>query len=141
MISAFLRTLCAFVLVSLLVACASQMTVPSAKLGEKYRKDFNSALRWKQYKVAASHMQPELRSEFLAIFDELKDIHIVDVRVVDAQSFDENSRFETTLEMDYYLLPSVTVKTFRFDQSWEFQGSEEQPQRGYSIVSPFPEFP
>lgn len=136
----FLKTLCGFTLVSILFACASQVT-PSAKLGGKYREDFNSALRWKQFKVAASHMQPEFREEFLATFDELRDIHIVDVRVVDVQSFEENRRLETTLEMDYYLLPSVTVKTFRFNQSWEFRGGEDLSQAGYVIVSPFPEFP
>jgi len=43
--------------------------------------------------------------------------------------------------MDYYLLPSVSVKTFRFEQSWEFFGGDDQPQNGYFIVTPFPKFP
>lgn len=135
-----IKALCGFALVSLLFACASQIA-PSAELGGKYRKDFNSALRWKQFKVAAGHMKPEHSKAFLATFDELRDIDIVDVREVSVETFDENRRIEVTIEIEYYLLPSVTVKTFRFDQIWEFQGDETQSPIGYFIVSPFPEFP
>lgn len=140
MIADFIKVLCGFVLVLSLLACG-QHVPPSAELGETHRDDFNYALRWKKFKGAAEYMRPEHRKAFLATFDKLKDIHIIDVREVSVEPFDENQRFDTTLEMDYYLLPSVSVKTFRFEQSWEFFGGEDQPQNGYFIVTPFPEFP
>ena len=105
------------------------------------RDDFMNALRWKRYQVAASLMQPEYGQEFLKTFRTLKDIHIVDVRLLDIKRSAEGWRFDTTMEMDYYLLPSVTVKTFSFDQTWEFFSGEDSKGQAYFIVTPFPDFP
>ncbi len=105
------------------------------------RDDFMNALRWKRYQVAASLMQPEYAQEFLKTFRTLKDIHIVDVRLLDIKRSAEGWRFDTTMEMDYYLLPSVTVKTFSFDQTWEFFSGEGSKEQAYFIVTPFPDFP
>lgn len=136
-----LKTLCSVCLVFLLLACSSHIQ-PSADLAKRFRDDFTSALRWKQYKVAAGHMQEEKhRKEFLARFDELRDLHIVDVKLLDVQSSDAEQRFDTDIEMEYYLPPSVTLKTFRFQQSWEFNQGENPMKQGYFIVTPFPDFP
>ncbi len=43
--------------------------------------------------------------------------------------------------MDYYLLPSVTVKTFSFDQTWVYFNGEDSPQTGFLIITSFPDFP
>jgi hypothetical protein len=53
----------------------------------------------------------------------------------------EGRRFETTIEMDYYILPSITVKTFRFEQTWVLFDGEDPALQGFLIVTPFPEFP
>ena len=124
-----------------LLACSGPMQ-PPVNIGEKSQEDFMSALRWKQYQAAASLMQPEFRQEFIQTFNAFRDdLHISDVRVVNLQVFEEGRRRETAVEMDYYLLPSVRVKTFRFDQIWLYsEGSDSQPE-GFFIVTPFPEFP
>jgi len=124
-----------------LIACSSPMQ-PPVNIGEKSQKDFMSALRWKQYQAAASLMQPEFRQEFIATFNAFRDdLHISDVRIVNVQIFEEGRRREAAVEMDYYLLPSVQLKTFRFDQIWLYsEGSDTQPE-GFFIVTPFPEFP
>lgn len=140
MIKMLCRTVSAFFLLSMLLACSTPLQ-PSGKLGKLSRDDFMSGLRWKRYQVAASLMLPEHRQEFMNTFSRLKDIHIVDVRLVNMQGYDENRRFDTTMEMDYYLLPSVTIKTFSFDQSWELRDNVEQAPAGYFIVTPFPPFP
>jgi hypothetical protein len=100
-----------------------------------------NAMRWKRFQVAASLMQPEHRGKFMETFKELKDLHIVDVRLVDLKTLAEGRRFETSMEMDYYLLPSVSVKTFNFDQSWVFFDAEDSIVKGFFIVTPFPDFP
>ncbi len=125
----------------LLAGCFGQPQAPPEKLDEMSRKDFMAALRWKQYPVAATLMKPEYREDFLATFNALKDIHIVDVRMIDLQTVQESRRFETTLEMDYYLLPSVTVKTFRFKQTWVYFDGEDPALQGFLVVTPFPPFP
>lgn len=140
MILNFLKALCGFVLLSSLVACTSHIQ-PVAELGEMSREDFINALRWKQFKVAASLMLPEYRQDFLATFNKAKDIHITDVRLMDLTVATEGRRFETTLEMDYYLLPSVSLKTFRFDQTWVFFDGEDSTRQGFLIITSFPDLP
>jgi len=136
----FLKLLCVSLLVLLLAACSSHLQ-PTADLGEMSRDDFMSAMRWKRFQVAASLMQPEHRQSFMKTFSSLKDIDIIDVRLIDLQVSEEGWRFETTVEMDYYLLPSVTVKTFSFDQTWLFFSGNETELQGFFITTPFPDFP
>lgn len=99
------------------------------------------AMRWKRFKVAATLMQTEHRQDFMETFTALKGIHITDIRLIDLIPAEGNRRFDTKIEMDYYLLPSVTVKTFQFDQTWKFFDEENHPLQGYFIVTPFPDFP
>jgi hypothetical protein len=135
------KTLCGLVLILLVAACGSRVQTPPDKLAEMSRNDFISAIRWKQYQVAASLMKPEFREEFLNTFNPLKDLNIVDVRLVDLKTFQENRRFESTIEMDYFILPSITVKTYIFKQTWVFFNGEDPALQGFLIVTPFPKFP
>ena len=137
----FSKYCCGLLLTLILAACLGQSQEPPGKIAELSRNDFMSALRWKQYQVAASLMKPEYREGFLATFNALKDIHIVDVRMINLQTSQEGRRFETSLEMDYYLLPSVTVKTFRFKQVWIYFDGQDPALQGFLIVTPFPTFP
>jgi hypothetical protein len=139
-ILSFWKGLCIFVLALIVVACASQVK-PTAKLGEKSLDTFMSDLRWKSFKSAASLMLPEHRQGFIKTFTTLKDIDITDVRLIDLQTLEEGQRFEATVEMEYYLLPSVTLKTFKFDQTWLFFAGDDPAQQGFLIVTPFPDFP
>jgi hypothetical protein len=134
------KKLCSLGLVLALVACSSHMQ-PPAQLAELSRDDFMAAMRWKRYEVAASLMLPEHRKDFMKTFSALRDIHIVDVRLMDLQPSGENQGFDTTVELDYYLLPSVTVKTFSFDQTWLYFEGEDPTHQGFFISTPFPAFP
>ena len=124
-----------------LLACSSHLDKPVTEVAEMSRDDFMNALRWKQYKVAAEFMLPENRKDFLATFRKLKDIHITDVRLLNLQETAEGRRFETSIEMDYYLLPSVSVKTFSFTQDWVYFAGEDSSQKGFRIITSFPDFP
>lgn len=132
---------CTYVLAILLVACSSHTIQPTAKLAELSSNNFMFSLRWKSYQTAARLMLPEFRQKFVKTFTSLKDVDITDVRLVDLKISEEGMRFETTMAMDYYLLPSVTVKTFSFDQTWLFFAGEDPAKQGYLITTPFPDFP
>ncbi|MCK4508952.1 MAG: hypothetical protein KAU27_10435 [Desulfuromonadales bacterium] len=128
----------------MLVSCAAHHKFElqqTAKLGEMSRDDFMNAMRWKQFDVAGSLMVPEHRKHFMKTFAALKDIHIIDVKLTYLLSSEENKRFETTVEMDYYLLPSVTIKTFNFDQTWLYFDEDDSTPEGFFISTPFPDFP
>ena len=135
------RLSCGLFLVLVLVGC-NYHDKQVAKIGDDSLKDFTSALRWKQYQVAASLMQPEFRQEFITTFTAFKDdLHISDVRQVARQTFEEGRRIETVIEMEYTLMPSIVVKTFSFDQVWVYSEESETSPGGFFIVTPFPEFP
>ena len=134
---------CGLFLVLTLAACGGYVQQKHiSEVTELSREDFISALRWKQYQVAASHMQPEFREEFIQTFTAFRDdLHISDVREVATQSFENGRRIETVIEMDYTLLPSITLKTFTFDQIWVYTEDSDTSEESFLIVTPFPEFP
>lgn len=141
MILNFMKVLCSSAILFSLLACGSSFDKSVNEAGEMSRDDFMNALRWKQYKVAAGFMLPENSKDFLATFNKLKDIHITDVRLLDLQETAEGRRFETSIEMDYYLLPSVSVKTFSFNQDWVYFAGDDTQPTGFRIVTSFPDFP
>lgn len=137
----FCKRSCCFVLVLVLVACSSLHQEPPTELAEQSRDDFMSAMRWKQFDVASSLMVPEHRKSFMETFMPMKDLHIVDVNIMYLQPAEQNRRFEMTIEMEYYLLPSATLKTFSFDQTWVYFKGEDSTRQGFLITTPFPAFP
>ena len=134
------KKLCGFVLVSMLVACSGHIQSPTT-LAELSRDEFMDAMRWKRFEVAASLMLPEHRKDFMKTFMPLKDFQVTDVKIISLQPSDENRRFEMTIEMEYYLMPSVTVKTFSFDQTWVYFDGDDPTQQGFLITTSFPDFP
>jgi len=144
MILNFGKMLCCFVLVLMLTACGIHQQYSqkqTAKLAELTQEDFKDAMVWKKFDAAASLMLPEHRKEFLKTFRPLKDIQITDFKTIYLQPSDENRRYDATIEIEYYLLPSVTVKTFSFDQTWVYFDGDDPTQQGFLITTSFPDFP
>ena len=131
----------ALVLVWLGLLCGCGQLFPPERQGRAALDDFVTALRWQRYEAAAEFMKPEHREDFLNQFKPLRDLTIVDVRQLETRLSAEGRRAEVVLEMDYFLLPSVTVKTLRIEQTWVYF-SQQGPLRGrYQIVTPFPPLP
>jgi len=111
---------------------------------EKERKgafdNFSKYLRYQLYPAAGSYFSPELRDAFLDQMEQVKGLNVTDVRLVRVDVKEEGARVDTRLEMDYYLLPSVTVKTLRIDQVWRHRDDPLEGE-GFFIVTPFPSFP
>jgi hypothetical protein len=123
----------------LLGACA--LLNPPAEQQQKALDDFIYALRWQRYADAAAFFVADHRQAFLEQMTSLKDLNITEVRTVRRDLSEAGRRAETRLEIDYYLLPSITLKTLSIDQTWRwFEGSADSPQ-GFQIITPFPKFP
>jgi hypothetical protein len=101
--------------------------------------DFTQRLRWKDLNGAARHMVPEAREDFLPRFRELEDLKIVDV-VLESIDVGEEDRATSWVVMEYYLLPSITVKKLRFQLEW-IHFSSQKNRSLWLISSPFPPFP
>jgi len=113
---------------------------------EKQRKtaldDFMYALRWQQYPAAAGYFTSEHRRTFLDQFEKIsKNLNVTDVRLKRLDLKDEGRRAEARLEMDYYLLPSATLKTLEIDQTWIYFEVGDAESNGFLITTAFPEFP
>ena len=102
--------------------------------------NFVKYLRYQLYPAAGSYFTPDLRQEFLDRMEQVKGLNITDVRLVRVDVREDGGRVDARLEMDYYLLPSVTVKTLRIDQVWRYR-EDPLEGRGFFITTPFPAFP
>ena len=102
--------------------------------------NFTKYLRYQLYPAAASYFIPELRDEFLDRMEKIKGLNVTDVRLVRVEVKEDGARVDARLEMDYYLLPSVTVKTLRIDQVWRHREAPSEGS-GFFITTPFPAFP
>jgi hypothetical protein len=136
--SSIYRCLLLFTLV-VLTACGAFN--PSEKQRTTAVDDFMYALRWQRYQEAAAFFTGEHRRAFLDQMEALRDLNVTDVRLQRVEPTDEGRRIETRLEMDYYLLPSATLKTLRIDQTWVYSPSGDSAGRGFLINTPFPKFP
>jgi len=136
----FMRTpiFLALLLCVLLSACATFN--PPAKQHKAALDDFMYALRWQLYPEAAAYFTSEHREEFLDRMENLKDLNVTEVRLKRVELTDAGRHAETLMEMDYYILPSTTLKTLQFKQSWKYLEAEAAGS-GFLITTPFPKFP
>jgi hypothetical protein len=112
---------------------------------EKQRKtaleDFMYAMRWQRYQEASLLFVREHRRAFLDQIEELKELNVTDVRLKRVDQSAEGRRAEVRLEIDYYILPSATLKTLMVDQVWVYFETADADNQGYLITTPFPKFP
>lgn len=105
------------------------------------RRDFAKRLRWKDFQGAARHLAEEHREPFLAQFSGLDDLNIVDVSYDAVEHRPEDGGAEAWLSLEYYLLPSATVKKLRLHQEWACLGGDSLYPGSWQITSVFPPFP
>ena len=134
--------LSALLLVNLTACALGDLVSSPSEQGQEALDNFVRALRVGEYATASSYLVPENRQAFLDIFEPLKkDLTIIDIQVEQIALAEEGRRADVTLEMEYYLLPSAAVKTFRFDQTWTYFDDGKQETPFYLIETPFPAFP
>jgi hypothetical protein len=105
--------------------------------------EFIYALRWQRYPEAAGFFIGEPRQDFLDRMEKIeKDLTITDVRLQRLDLLEDGRRAAVRLEMDYFLLPSATLKTLRIDQTWVyFEAGDGVERDGFRITTPFPKIP
>jgi hypothetical protein len=103
--------------------------------------DFMQRLRWRDYQGAAKHFTEPHREGFLQQFRGSGDLNVTDVRLESARYVAEGERMETVVVVEYFMLPSVAVKTFRLEQQWTYFREEEKQSGEWLITSVFPVFP
>ncbi|HEX9872759.1 MAG TPA: hypothetical protein VGA43_00235 [Deferrimonas sp.] len=142
MIQKFFRrspSLAALAALLLLCSCGA-MARSDADLTRESR-DFSQRLRWGDFQGAARHMADPYREDFLALFNGITDLQIVDVRLESVEQPLSELEGEVEMVLEYYQLPSIRVKEFRFRQQWRYEGGSRYHAGLWQVVSPFPPFP
>lgn len=117
----------------------SWMAVPRPAVTDA-EQDFSTRLRWLDFSGAARHLRPEFQKSFRTRFDALDGLQITDTRILRREEIDPE-HIDSRLEIDYYRLPSVKVKTRQLNLAWEYVDRGRWQQGYWRISTPFPEFP
>ncbi|APG24606.1 MAG: hypothetical protein PHC98_07470 [Syntrophotalea acetylenica] len=119
-----------------IAACAPVLQPrPADSFGENYQ-EFAKRLVWQDYDSAAGFMAQDYRHDFQEKFPQRGDIRILEIRPEEVLFEDpEQQRAVCLLRIDYYRLPSNTLKNLKIRLEWEFR------EKGWKIVSPFPDLP
>ncbi|RME41520.1 MAG: hypothetical protein D6794_00465 [Deltaproteobacteria bacterium] len=133
------RTFSFLLLCLLLAGCAfySSLTEPEKqrRAFELVTDHFTQRLRWQDYAAAAESVEAGLRQSFLDRFSKDTDLKITDVRQEGLVLDETGIRAEGELVIEYYRLPSLTVKTVRLPVVWRFFGADSESPVGWKITN------
>jgi len=139
MMPVFCRWSALLLLVLLLGACGLVVR-PREDFGPVSR-DYVERLRWRDYQAVAAYLPEADREDFLQRFSSFDDLHIVDVQMEAADFGDDGRQVRSTVAVEYYLIPSITVKKARLHQKWRYEGGDRYHPGVWRLVEPFPPFP
>ncbi len=132
------RCFCAVILV--LVAACSMLPTHKDDL-DKLNDDFMLRVRWLDFNGASLHFGSEFAADLVERFADANDLKIThfDMTRIEVDVPQEKVTIHYLLE--YYLLPSATVKKKRFSLAWEKPSARDSDGTPWMIVEPFPEIP
>ena len=132
-----IRFLVGLLLVGLLAACSTVVNAGAASKWPGVARDYLRDLRWREFDAAAACYAEEQRDSFLARRGRLAALQFVDGRLESAVLAEDSRHAETVIVLDYYRLPSATVRQAVVRQSWEYR-----PEQGaWFVVTPLPTIP
>ncbi len=120
-------------------ACSSLKTMQAANdFGTSSRK-YNEMLRWRELTSAGmTFADQSVKDEFIKRAMAAKDVNIADYRVLLQDCSPADGVATVIVDIDYYIPPSVTVKTLEDVQKWKYVGKEGN--KSWRLVSLPPEF-
>lgn len=139
----FIRLL--FVSVSLLVlsSCSSwRESMRNSRVADEFittSKGYVRMIRWHEFdKSTLFYVDEPLREDFRKKVNAIDQVKVVDYRIKNQECWPKKGTAEVTVEWDYYIPPSVTVRTVIDPQKWRYV--EEESQRGWLLTTLLPEF-
>ena len=105
----------------------------------KISRDYNNMLRWQEFDRAnVAYVEQALRGEFQKKIAATRDVKVVDYRVLSLECNAEKGEAEVKVEVDYYLLPAMRLKTVLDQQKWVYR--EGPGENGWRLVTVLPDF-
>lgn len=105
-----------------LTACANSFKMGPGLDKTSFR--FSQAMRWQDYHGAASHVHPDVQEAFFELFPEDDDLRIVDSRILTIRVNEDQKTARADFQLEYYRLPSNSIKKWRWEQKWELVGEK-----------------
>ena len=130
------------ILVALLLLTTACTMLPSHKDDfTKKNEDFMMRVRWLDIPGASLHFEKEYRQELVERFEESEDLKITGFEMARADIDIPEEKVVVHYRLEYYILPSVTVKKKKFSLTWEQPAVDSSGNAYWRITEPFPELP
>jgi hypothetical protein len=127
---------------ALLLTLSACQSIHYMNVGEDFDKGTRSYLkmvRWNELDQATlTFVDESLREEFEKRVKVRKEVQIADYRVKYTDCRPEKGEGEVTVEWDYYIPPSVKLKTVEDAQKWRY--IEKLDKKGWMLKTLLPEF-
>ncbi len=108
---------------------------------EESSRGYNKMVRWQEQENACLlYVDQSIRDQFLERVKAAKEVKIVDYRIKTLECETDRKHATATVEMDYYIPPSTTVKTLEDVQKWTYVEDEVKDVFGWRLTSLLPEF-
>ena len=120
-------------------ACAKIQSMNAMNDFESSSKQYNQMLRWHDLNMAGlTFVDDSIKDVYAKRAKAAKGVNIADFRVLFQECSPEKKTARVVVEIDYYIPPSVTVKTLEDDQKWEYVVVNES--KIWKLKTPLPEF-
>lgn len=106
----------------------------------KVADNFSKRLRWQDFSVASAYVAAAERDAFLGAWQGEKDLRVVASRV-DAVKLIDPQTATVSMTIDYYLLPSNTIRQIASQQEWRYREGEGFEIGSWELVSGMPMLP
>lgn len=124
------------VAISLLAGCG--MVARPAEEFFPASNDYLQRLRWQDHNGVARYLVESERGAYLEQWSGQEDLRMTDAQLDSVDFLEEGQQAQTRVTLEYYRLPSTTVKKLRLNQTWKYLGGDRTHPGQWQIITPFP---
>jgi len=124
-------------LTAVLVSCNTQRSIKAGF--EKNFRNYNELVRWHQLEEASLFPADSISAEYRERLKAAKNVAVVDYRVMNIKYDEKKNEAEVKVEIDYYKLSTLSLKTVIDNQKWTYQ--EKEGKGLWRLMSLLPDFP
>jgi uncharacterized protein YceK len=125
-----------------LLTASSCSSIRNFTIGDEFDKssrDYNQMLRWHEWEKAnAAYVTGSLREEYALRIKSARNVTVTDFRVKSRECDPQKGEAKVLLDIDYYIPPSITLKTVEDSQRWAYTG--ENGHKLWMLTTLLPEF-
>jgi hypothetical protein len=109
-----------FVCLALTAGCAAYLDMKKQDDFNETSKSYEKMIFWSNYDTADSFRDPQERETHPADLDELKNIKVTSYSVKKVSVSEDQAEVRQFVEIGYYRVDEVTLKTMRDQQVWAY---------------------